>query len=431
MPTTQSSSILTSQSEGFNRTAFLSHFDYIEMRCRLTQTELAKKPSAQEQGVIFHSPRDPSVTYDIFFQTTHDFLDISAALQMFPLFIDLPLGLRPSKAHYDATKNNPEDLTLRVRCLFCRGRFGGKNAKAIWERHVKEHWPKAGMHSRNLQHNKAHKESDRSKEVLKEEIRRPVRHIQKRSVASSHGRTRSRDGDSWAPPSFRRFDRSCTPASSRAPSPTPSTSSVSIASSDYFSHAHEHGTAQEDDTIVIDNFSSHSDAPMTPVSTPDKPKDRAHLVLSPVSDEDRGHFRIGSWDVEAHLAELNRLARPCLSKEKALEAITAAAERSSPRKDNDFLFNGSMDEDEDLTVQQSASVSDKKRSRRDSIYDDFLDQDLYVSEPETKRRRVDSFRSDSSSGSSGYDSGFDCSFDEIDSPSSFDSPTSPFLALDN
>ncbi|CAG8620789.1 5949_t:CDS:2 [Acaulospora colombiana] len=379
--TSQTSPIPTSQSDAQNRTVYLSHFDYIEMRCRLTQTELAKKPTTAEPGVIFHSPRDSSVTYDLFFQTTHDFLDISTALQMFPMFIDLPLGLRPSKCHYDATKNNPEDLMLRVRCLFCRGRFGGKNAKAIWERHVKEHWPKAGAQFDTFK----------------------------------NGRL---------PLAIVVLDREM-----EIPGPLP-LFAVSIASSDYFAHSHEQLMGQDDDTIVFDSVVNPSDLPMTPVESPAKPKDRNHLIFSPVSEDDRGHFRIGSWDVEAHLAELNRLARPCLSKEEALEVITAAAERGSPRKDNDFLFNGSMEEDEDLTLHQSASISDKKRSRRDSI-DGLWDQDPYISEPESKRRRVDSFRSDSSSGSSGYDSGFDCSFDETDSPSSFDSPTSPFLALDN
>lgn len=125
------------------RALFLKQFDYVEMRCFVSRVELPKRPCASETGVVFHSPAISSVSYDTFFQTTHDFLDLSQALRMFPFFVDLPMELRPSKARYDATKNS-DDLMLRVRCLFCRGRFGGKNAKAIWERHVKEHWPKLG-----------------------------------------------------------------------------------------------------------------------------------------------------------------------------------------------------------------------------------------------------------------------------------------------
>lgn len=125
------------------RSIFLKQFDYVEMRCFTSRVELPKRPSISEAGVNFHSPATTGINYDFFFQTTHEFLDLPQTLRLYPMFIDLPLEFRPSKARYDATKNS-EDLMLRVRCLFCRGRFGGKNAKAIWERHVKEHWPKLG-----------------------------------------------------------------------------------------------------------------------------------------------------------------------------------------------------------------------------------------------------------------------------------------------
>jgi hypothetical protein len=193
-PPTTTTPIPNDNNDDVKRANFLAKFDYVHMRSRWTRIELAKMPYLNEDGVLFHSPAVPSVTYNTIFQTTHDFLELGITLHMYPTFVDLPLHLRPSKARYDATKQS-EDQSLRVRCLFCRGRFGGKNAKAIWERHVKEHWPKQGestIPTPRRHHEPLSKEAqqvllkwvDRNKEYPKEKTRRPMRQIQKRPIGS-------------------------------------------------------------------------------------------------------------------------------------------------------------------------------------------------------------------------------------------------------
>lgn len=116
-----------------------------------TNQALAKKPAPNEPLVVFYDPADPTVSYESTIAgTTHDFLDIQATVNLYPTFVDFPQEQRPSRSRYELTRLNPNDAALKLRCPFCRGNYGGVNAKAIWERHVKDHWPKPGRCSLSL-----------------------------------------------------------------------------------------------------------------------------------------------------------------------------------------------------------------------------------------------------------------------------------------
>jgi hypothetical protein len=345
------------------RAVFLQEFDYVDMRSRLTRVELAKKPHFNEEGVLFHSPTDTSVSYDTVFQTTHDFLDLNTTLLLYPLFVDLPSHLRPSKARYDATKQS-EDQALRVRCLFCRGRFGGKNAKAIWERHVKEHWPKQGESTNHTErrrqpHQVLLESVDRKQEYPKEETRRPMRQIQQKRPTGSntHNRNRSHDSSAWAPTSrYNASTSSPSPPSSRASSeefheiprhrvtapavPSPavpiqvqyiSSRSSSSSSSDEASASDAHSSDAEEHTVRIPFL-------RTPYRSPRKRANlRTIFQRSPGFADDLDTFTFQScWDVDANLDWIEQTSKPCLSKTQLQAALDLATtrldEEESPRK---------------------------------------------------------------------------------------------------
>lgn len=131
------------------RQVLLSQYTSVGMRSLSNNLELPKKPNPNEEGIVYHSPDEPGLNYDLFFSTTHDFLDVDGTVALYPSFVNLPIHLRPSRTRYDATKRNPDSEQYRIRCICCRAQFGGPNAKAMWERHVKDHWPKQGMYMRH------------------------------------------------------------------------------------------------------------------------------------------------------------------------------------------------------------------------------------------------------------------------------------------
>lgn len=410
-----------------NRAAFVAQYDYVEMKLhgsRDQRDELAKKPFPGEPGVIYHSPSNPNVTYDTIFQTTHDFIDLAETIRYYPTFVDLPLELRPSKTRYDATKNS-DDLMLRVRCLFCRGRFGGKNAKAIWERHVKEHWPKP----------------DRVRDTYKEEGRRPVRHIQKRSTgSSSHGRNRSSDS-AWMP-TGRHVDHSDTESytsdSSRASSvEPPSAVQVSIASPVYFSHVHQEAIRVHDDADTEDNATpAKSQAPPLPKSA------TRRLVRSPSPDSSEEETEqetndtvvppitsLGYWNIVFDRDCWSRASRICPSKPDIISSLEAAAAKlvlgtTGPAVSTttgptltatSTLSTVEATESSKATTEAAATPRRqfaRKRSHSQSEDSDSAEEmmQVFVS-PGQKRRRVGgnscSSSDDSNSGSSGYHSNSD------------------------
>ncbi|KAG8786103.1 hypothetical protein FRB91_008258 [Serendipita sp. 411] len=389
-----------STNQGFNREQYISQFDYVEMRMFNGREELAKKPAPNELGVVFHLPSSPDVNYDTFFQTTHDFLDLTEVLTLYPSFIDLPLNLRPSKFRYDATKNS-DDLNLRVRCLFCRGRFGGKNAKAIWERHVKEHWPKL----------------DRSKDAYKEEVKRPVRHAQKRSTGSAgHNRTRSSDS-AWVPsgqPDVSDTESTASDSSQASEDSVPPTH-VSIASPGYFPYVHQdaiRGSGAEDGDSEMEEI----EAPKT--STPRKQSIRRRTAIRsppPESDDESDFFacnsppRVGYWSVSSDMDIWRHCARSLPSKPEIVAAMEAAAFRlghapviptAAVRKSPEPSVSGTSD-----TAAESSVSFPRKRSRSEDE-DESAEEAEITGSPGQKRRRVLSARSTdyTHSASSGCDS---------------------------
>ncbi|KAG8824656.1 Rho GTPase protein rac1 [Serendipita sp. 399] len=386
-----------SASQAFNRDQYVAQFDYVEMRMFNGREELAKKPASNELGVVFHSPSDPNVNYDTIFQTTHDFLDLAEALTMYPSFIDLPLSLRPSKLRYDATKNS-DDLSLRVRCLFCRGRFGGKNAKAIWERHVKEHWPKP----------------DRSKDTYKEEVKRPVRHAQKRSTSSAaHSRTRSNDS-AWVPAGQDDGSdaESVTSGSSEASedSVPPTHMTVPV----YFSYVHQE-SIRESGTEDGDSEMEEIEAPKT--STPRKQVNRRRTAIRsppPESDDESDFFgcnpsppRVGYWSMSKDMDIWRHCARSLPSKPEIVAAMEAAAFRLghtptilAARRSSEPSVSDASDASAESTVSFP-----RKRSRSEDE-DESQDEAEVIGSPGQKRRRVLSAHSTdyTHSASSGCDS---------------------------
>ncbi|KIM34395.1 hypothetical protein M408DRAFT_325802 [Serendipita vermifera MAFF 305830] len=402
------------------RAAYLERFDYIEMRCKMTRTELPKKPHPNEIGIVFHSPAEPYVTYDTFFQTTHDFLDVSSTLHVFPTFVDLPLHLRPSKVRYDATKQS-EDLMLRVRCLFCRGRFGGKNAKAIWERHVKEHWPK----------------QDRVKEFTKEETRRPMRQIQKRPTGSNaHSRTRSHDSSAWAPNArYNESNCSASPssysASSRASSPEFELQDVypnhhaplRATSPTCFPPQHSSCSDHDSDVEVVEPRTSFFRSPIrSPRKRATRPRAHPYPRRPPSSDytdeEDEGYtsFLIpqSCWDIDADLDAISQAAKPCLSKDEMQAALDAMMSRvdeirspiefSSPVPVISFAtralaLKNNREEDMELYASNAKSYREHKRQLTETDVSSSEDSCSGSSGEES----FDASKSSSSASSSGSD----------------------------
>lgn len=438
-----------------SRTAALGAFDYANMRCNRTGVDLGKKPNLGDPWVVFHSPTALGVTYDTFFGTTHDFLDLNVTLQLFPSFVDLPLGLRPSKARYEATKANATDPSLKVRCLFCRGRFGGTNSKAIWERHVKDHWPKEGQQLGvapafiNLTLSQAHASTST-------DIRRPSRHVPKRpSGANAHIRNKSNDNGNWRPTARR--DRSTddnvssTP-SSRASSVTPESvlpprpvpprqalkpkvvavvPTVKSKADDherkeyvFFPQNPPHRPLHFEEASAIcfipryvpedrsnatsvDHPGASTNLSGAPV-TPKKASKDASIPVSPNWDNVFGDSPIrpiGSWDIQSDIQEHQRLAT-LPSTDDLLEACMELGAKTSAQK--------CVSSDQD-----SRAPSLKKRSRDEDSSEEGDDE--MDAMPFVKRRRVTSFHSVSSFSSyaatSDYDdSSFEASFDAADSP---------------
>ena len=129
------------------RAAYLARYTYADMRdisFHSTGPLLTKIPSPYEMAVIFHAPDAPGVDYSLFRKSTHDFLDFDATFTFYPTYCLLPAAMKPSKVDWDDTRDADQEEANKVRCLFCRARFGGRNAKAMWERHAREHWDKGG-----------------------------------------------------------------------------------------------------------------------------------------------------------------------------------------------------------------------------------------------------------------------------------------------
>lgn len=129
------------------RAACLARYTYADMRETSSHSFgplLPKIPSPHENAVVFHAPDAPDVNYDLFRKTTHDFLDFDATFAFYPTYCLLPVEMKPSKDDWDDTRDADQEDARKVRCLFCRARFGGRNAKAMWERHAREHWDKGG-----------------------------------------------------------------------------------------------------------------------------------------------------------------------------------------------------------------------------------------------------------------------------------------------
>jgi hypothetical protein len=132
------------------RAAYIARYTYADMRDTSLHSPgplLPKIPSTHEAAIIFHSPDTPGVDYLLFRKATHDFLDFDAAFTFYPTYCLLPAEMKPSKEDWDDTRDADQDEARKVRCLFCRARFGGRNAKAMWERHAREHWDKGGKQS--------------------------------------------------------------------------------------------------------------------------------------------------------------------------------------------------------------------------------------------------------------------------------------------
>lgn len=129
------------------RAAYLARYNYADMRDMTSHsagTLLPKIPSPYEMAVIFHAPDAPAVDYALFRKSTHEFLDFDATFAFYPTYCLLPAAMKPSKVDWDDTRDADQEDASKVRCLFCRARFGGRNAKAMWERHAREHWDKGG-----------------------------------------------------------------------------------------------------------------------------------------------------------------------------------------------------------------------------------------------------------------------------------------------
>lgn len=127
------------------RIEFLSQFCGAEMKNKETGKELDKEPKPDEFGVRFLKPTEDMIYRHCFFQNTHDFLDVLETAALWPDFADVPLYLRPGQQEYDDTKADNKNNAFKVRCAWCRARFAGENAKALWERHAKAHWIKIGV----------------------------------------------------------------------------------------------------------------------------------------------------------------------------------------------------------------------------------------------------------------------------------------------
>lgn len=129
------------------RAAYVARYTYADMRDTSFHSPgplLPKIPSLYEAAVIFHTPDAPGVDYTLFRKATHDFLDFDTTFTLYPTYCSLPAEMKPSKDDWDDTRDADQDEARKVRCLFCRARFGGRNAKAMWERHAREHWDKGG-----------------------------------------------------------------------------------------------------------------------------------------------------------------------------------------------------------------------------------------------------------------------------------------------
>jgi hypothetical protein len=129
------------------RAAYLDGYTYADMRDTSFHSPgplLPKIPSQYETAVIFHDPDAPGVDYTLLRKATHDFLDFDTTFTLYPTYCLLPAAMKPSKDDWDDTRDTDQDDARKVRCLFCRARFGGRNAKAMWERHAREHWDKGG-----------------------------------------------------------------------------------------------------------------------------------------------------------------------------------------------------------------------------------------------------------------------------------------------
>jgi len=129
------------------RTAYIAQYTYADMRETSVHAPgrlLPKIPSPHETAVHFYAPNAPGVDYSLFRKTTHNFLDFDATFELYPTYPLLPVAMKPSKEDWDETRDADQEEGQKVRCLFCRSRFGGRNAKAMWERHAKEHWEKGG-----------------------------------------------------------------------------------------------------------------------------------------------------------------------------------------------------------------------------------------------------------------------------------------------
>lgn len=129
------------------RPAYIARYAYADMRDASFHSPgplLPKIPSPHEAAVIFHAPDAPGVDYGLFRKATHDFLDFDATFALYPTYCLLPATMKPTREDWDDTRDVDQEEGRKVRCLFCRSRFGGRNAKAMWERHAREHWDKGG-----------------------------------------------------------------------------------------------------------------------------------------------------------------------------------------------------------------------------------------------------------------------------------------------
>jgi len=133
--------------EPAQRAAYITRFTYADMRDMSLHNPgplLPKIPSPHETAVIFYAPDAPGADYTLVRKATHNFLDFDATFTLYATYCLLPAVMKPNKDDWDDTRDADQDDARKVRCLFCRARFGGRNAKAMWERHAREHWDKGG-----------------------------------------------------------------------------------------------------------------------------------------------------------------------------------------------------------------------------------------------------------------------------------------------
>lgn len=145
---TRNTTFISGQMTSAQRAAYIARYTYADMQDTSVHPAgplLPKIPSSHETAVTFHAPDAPGVDYSLFRKATHDFLEFDATFDLYPTYCLLPAAMKPIREDWDGTRDADQDEGRKVRCLFCRSRFGGRNAKAMWERHAREHWDKGGQ----------------------------------------------------------------------------------------------------------------------------------------------------------------------------------------------------------------------------------------------------------------------------------------------